>query len=130
MIPLTAIPWRLVGAVALVSVVALAGWRVTAWRAAYRALPAVEEQVKTLTAELAAERACEAASTCAERAETLALQAAQEAAERGAAAVQGAQAREEAAQREAAEWRRRFRDARQADPDCDAWAAAPVGCPL
>jgi len=38
MIPLPVlppIPWRLVGAVALVVVVALAGWRVTAWRAGY-----------------------------------------------------------------------------------------------
>ena len=71
MIPLPAlgaIPWRLVGyGLAVVAVLAL-GWRVHAWREAYKAYPALE-------AKLAAEEACEAGSKCAER--VAALQAAQ-----------------------------------------------------
>ncbi len=107
----------------IVAAIALMGWRVTAWREAYKALPEVEAQ-------LAAERACEVGSACEKRAATLALEAAQEAAEKAAGAVQGALAREEAAQREASEWRRKYRAAVQDDPDCAAWASAPIRCPL
>jgi hypothetical protein len=46
MIPLNAIPWRLVGyAVAGAAVLAL-GWRVSAWREAYKALPAAQEALQ------------------------------------------------------------------------------------
>ena len=57
---LKAVPWRLVGWSALVAVVALAGWRVSAWRAAYVALPGVQEA-------LALEESCEDGSKCYER---------------------------------------------------------------
>lgn len=70
MIPLAAIPWRLIGyGVAVAAVLAL-GWRVHAWREAYKALPEVEAQ-------LSAEVACEDGSQCASR--QAALQAAAEA---------------------------------------------------
>lgn len=70
MIPLTMIPWRLIGLGAAVAAVGLMGWRVSEWRQAYKALPGVE-------AALEAEKACEDGSNCAER--VAALQAAQEA---------------------------------------------------
>jgi hypothetical protein len=107
----------------IVAAIALMGWRVTAWREAYKALPEVEAQ-------LAAERACEVGSACEKRAATLALEAAQEAAEKAAGAVQGALAREEAAQREASEWRRKFRQAQQENPECADWSRQRVACPL
>ena len=57
---LKVVPWRLIGWGALVAVVALAGWRVSAWRAAYVALPGVQEA-------LALEESCEDGSRCYER---------------------------------------------------------------
>ena len=57
---LAKLPWRLVGAGALVVAVALAGWRVTAWRAAYEALPGVQ-------AALELEKACGEGSECSRR---------------------------------------------------------------
>lgn len=58
---LKAVPWRLVAAVALVAAFAVAGWRVTEWRAAYKALPG-------LKAALAREEACQdGGSRCYER---------------------------------------------------------------
>lgn len=70
MIPLTAIPWRLIGyALAVAAVVAL-GWRIHAWREAYKALPDVQ-------AELEAEIACGEGSKCAARAAELQQKAAE-----------------------------------------------------
>jgi biopolymer transport protein ExbB/TolQ len=104
-------------------IVAWVGWRTYAYGQ-------VKEELATVKAELSAERACEADSACAKRAATLALEAAQDAAIKAAGAIQGALAREEAAQREASEWRRRYRSAVESDPDCAAWAAGAVKCPL
>lgn len=55
-----ALPWRLIGAVGLVAVVALMGWRVTRWHDAYAALPGLRDA-------LAREEACEEGSQCAGR---------------------------------------------------------------
>ena len=55
-----ALPWRLIGAVGLVAVVALMGWRVTRWHDAYAALPGLRDA-------LAREEACEEGSQCADR---------------------------------------------------------------
>lgn len=57
---LPALPWRLIGAVGLVVVVALMGWRVTRWHDAYKALPGLQDA-------LAREEACEEGSQCAGR---------------------------------------------------------------
>ena len=73
MIPLPmlgALPWRLIGWAAVVAAVALAGWRVSAWHAAYERLGEVE-------AALDAEVQCGEGSACAAR--QAALQAAAEA---------------------------------------------------
>lgn len=55
-----ALPWRLIGAVGLVAVVALMGWRVTRWHDAYAALPGLRDA-------LAREEACQDGSKCFER---------------------------------------------------------------
>lgn len=55
-----ALPWRLIGAVGLVAVVALMGWRVTRWHDAYAALPGVQ-------AALELEASCGEGSECARR---------------------------------------------------------------
>ena len=63
MIPLPvlgALPWRLIGWAAVVAAVALAGWRVSAWHAAYERLGEVE-------AALEAEVQCGEGSKCRER---------------------------------------------------------------
>lgn len=73
-----ALPWRLIGAVGLVAVVALMGWRVTRWHDAYAALPGLRDA-------LAREEACEEGSQCAGR--VAALVARQEQATREAIAV-------------------------------------------
>lgn len=65
------VPWRLVGWAALVAVVALAGWRVSAWREAYKALPAAQEALQL-------EIECGEGSECLKR--SLAAQAKAEAA--------------------------------------------------
>ncbi len=70
MFPLAAIPWRLIGAGALVAAFMLMGWRVHAWHEAYKALPGVQAALK-------AEEACSPDSHCAER--QRALEARQEA---------------------------------------------------
>lgn len=86
---LTGLPWRLIGAVALVVLVALVGWRVSAWHRAYQRLEVVE-------AELEAERECRAGTRCAVRLDRLATD--------GAAAVEAARkAAQEAAERAQAE---------------------------
>jgi len=54
---LGAIPWRLIGWVAIVAAVAFAGWRVSAWKASHEALPAVRDALE-------AEVECKAGSTC------------------------------------------------------------------
>lgn len=51
------LPWRAIGWAAAVLAVAMAGWRVSAWHEAYKALPAAQ-------AALAAEVACEDGSEC------------------------------------------------------------------
>ena len=56
MIPLN-IPWRLIGAVGVVALFAFAGWRISAWRAAYNELGAVQAQLK-------AEKVCGEGSAC------------------------------------------------------------------
>jgi hypothetical protein len=48
---LKALPWRLIGAVALVVAVALMGWLVSAWRAAYHSLQATEKLLETTRTE-------------------------------------------------------------------------------
>jgi biopolymer transport protein ExbB/TolQ len=108
---------------AAVAVVAWIGWRTVQYGA-------VKEELATVTAELAAERSCEAGSACEKRAAALALEAAQDAAVKSAEAIQGALAREEAAQREASEWRRKFRAAQQENPACADWSRQSVACPL
>lgn len=52
-----ALPWRLIGAVGLVAVVALMGWRVTRWHDAYEALPGLQSALER-------EEACEDGSKC------------------------------------------------------------------
>ena len=108
---------------ALAVVIVWIGWRTVQYGA-------VKEDLAQAQKELAAERACEAGSACEKRAATLALEAAQEAAEKAAGAVQGALAREEAAQRDAAEWRRKYRQAQQENPECADWSRQSVACPL
>lgn len=54
------IPWRLIGAGALVAAFMLAGWRVNTWHASYKALPGVRAALK-------AEESCGPDSRCAQR---------------------------------------------------------------
>ena len=72
MIPLTVIPWRLIGAVAAVGVLVAGTWfgihRLGEWKTAYAELPVVQ-------AALAAEVACEPSTACQKRADALAEQA-------------------------------------------------------
>ena len=63
MIPLMlpgAIPWRLIGYGAAVAAILLLGWRVHAWREAFKAYPAA-------VAALKAEQGCEVGSKCSAR---------------------------------------------------------------
>lgn len=57
---LKGLPWRAIGAIALVLAVAACGWRVSVWRDAYKALPGVQDA-------LSREEACSAGSECALR---------------------------------------------------------------
>ena len=57
---LKGLPWRAIGAAGLVVAVALAGWRISTWRDAYRTLPGVQDA-------LAREEACQDGSKCFER---------------------------------------------------------------
>lgn len=57
---LKGLPWRAIGAIALVLAVAACGWRVSVWRDAYKALPGVQDA-------LSREEACEDGSRCYER---------------------------------------------------------------
>ena len=57
---LKGLPWRAIGAAGLVVAVALAGWRISTWRDAYRTLPGVQDA-------LAREEACQDGSKCYER---------------------------------------------------------------
>lgn len=50
---LVGLPWRAIGAVALVVAVAIAGQRVSTWRESHHALKATEKALATRTAELA-----------------------------------------------------------------------------
>jgi hypothetical protein len=126
MIPLAwlkLVPWRAVGAGALVVAFVFAGWRVQAWREAYQRLPNVE-------ARLQAEIDCEPATACQQRAEELARLARVEAENAAQAALGKAQAAEEAARRGAAAWRAKYRQAVATDPGCADWASRAIGCPV
>ena len=57
---LRGLPWRLIGAAGLVVAVALAGWRISTWRDAYRTLPGVQDALDR-------EEACADGSKCYER---------------------------------------------------------------
>ena len=117
------VPWRLVGAAGLVAVIAFAGWRVQSWRADARLLAACDARLET-------ELACDAGTVCQSRAEALAEQARQEAEIAAQAALGKAQAAEEAARRDAAAWRRKYQAELASNPDCAAWAAGEIKCPL
>ena len=67
MFPLTAIPWRLIGAVGLVAAVSFAGWRVNTWHTAYGELRATQERLEL-------EESCGEGSKC--RARVLAAETA------------------------------------------------------
>lgn len=54
---LKGLPWRAIGAVALVLAVAALGWRVTRWHDAYEALPGLQSALER-------EEACEDGSKC------------------------------------------------------------------
>ena len=127
MIPLTMIPWRLIGAVAAVGVLVAGTWfgvhRLGEWRAAYHELPTVQ-------AALASEVACEPSTACQKRAEALAEQARIEAEERAQEAAGALRQAEEKARADAAAWRAKYRAAQASDPDCAAWATAAIRCPL
>jgi len=57
---LKGLPWRAIGAAGLVVAVALAGWRISTWRDAYRTLPGVQDALDR-------EEACADGSKCYER---------------------------------------------------------------
>jgi hypothetical protein len=62
MIPLTAIPWKLIGVGLLVAGVMLAGNRVSAWHASHKALQGIRDELKR-------EQDCLPKSKCSERQE-------------------------------------------------------------
>lgn len=64
MFPLAAIPWRLIGYGAGVATILLLGWRVHAWREAYKELPGVQQALER-------EEACADESKCSERQKAL-----------------------------------------------------------
>jgi len=109
--------------VVVAALVAYLGWR--SW-----AYGAVKDELETVHATLAAELACEAGSECERRTIAAAREAEEKAAQAASDALAGAMAREEAAQREASEWRRKFRAAQQENPECADWSRQPVRCPL
>ncbi len=47
------LPWRMVGAVAVVICISLMGWRVSAWHDAYRTLEAVQDRARATQKALA-----------------------------------------------------------------------------
>ena len=59
---LKGLPWRAIGAVALVVVVALMGWRVSVWREGWQALQATQKALATSKAEVARYAAREASA--------------------------------------------------------------------
>lgn len=126
MMPVLVTLWQWRKAILYALVAALVAWL------GYRAYAygEVKEQLGQSKAELAAERNCEPATACATRIATLAAEAEQRAAEAASVAVRGAAGREEAARAAAAEWRAKYRAAQAADPDCAAWAAGEIKCPL
>ena len=64
MIPLAAIPWRLIGYGSAVAAVALMGWRVSVWHESHGKLQAAENALE-------AERECREGTVCAKRAAEL-----------------------------------------------------------
>ena len=123
MIPLTAIPWRLIGAAGAVVAVALMGWRVNTWHESHKAIKAVQAQ-------LASEVACEPLTACQRRAEAWAAQAKLDAEKAAQEALGKAQEAEAKAKADAAAWRAKYRAALTTDPGCKAWSESPVACPL
>jgi hypothetical protein len=117
------VPWRLLAATGLFTALALAGFRVSTWHESHKALPAVE-------ARLQAEIDCEPATACQERAEEQARLARVEAENAAQAALGKAQAAEEAARRDAAAWRAKYRQAVATDPGCWEWSEQPIRCPV
>jgi hypothetical protein len=117
------VPWRAIGAGALVVAVVFGLWRVQTWHESHKALPAVE-------ARLQAEIDCEPATACHQRAEEQARLARVEAENAAQAALGKAQAAEAKARADAAAWRRRYDAALQNEPECADWAAASIRCPL
>ena len=126
MIPLAwlkLVPWRAIGAGALVVALVFGLWRISEWRKSHLALPEVR-------ATLAAEIACEPLTACQGRAEALAEQARQEAAIAAQAALGKAQEAEAKARADASAWRAKYRAAIATDPGCAAWASAQIRCPI
>ena len=115
--------WRVLVWIVLAAVVGTTWQRIGAWRSAYHELDAV-------VAELEQERSCAAASACARRAEEAAEQARAEAEQRALEAAESLRAAEEKARADAAAWRAKYRAALASDPDCAAWAAGEIKCPL
>ena len=76
------LPWRMVGAVAVVICISLMGWRVSAWHDAYRTLEAVQDRARA-TQEALARRTAEVVQY--QRREAIALETAREAASAAAA---------------------------------------------
>ena len=126
MAPILITAWKYRKAIlytALLVTLALLAWRVLVWKDSHERLPLVEK-------ELAAERLCEPSSKCAERAAASAREAEERAAQAASDALAAASKREEQAQRDAAEWRRRYLQAQKDDPDCFEWSKATIRCPL
>ncbi len=123
MIPLSAIPWKLVGYVAGMALLIVMGWRIHAWHESHKRLPEVEAQLEQ-------ERTCAPSTACQQRAEALAEQARIEAEERATEALESVRKAEEQARRDAAAWRAKYRKAVQENPECADWSSQPVRCPL
>lgn len=127
MIPLAAIPWRLIGygvlAAALIAGTWFAVHRLGEWKAAYAELPVVQEALKQ-------ERLCAPSTACQKRAEALAEQARLEAEKRATDALEAVRKAEEKARADAAAWRRKYQAALASDPECAKWSSQPISCPL
>lgn len=115
--------WRLLIWIGLAAVAGVLWQRVTTWHESHQLLP-------TVRAELEQERTCAPASACARRAEEAAEQARAEAETRALEAAEALRRAEEKARADAAAWRRKYQGAIASDPNCAAWAAGAIACPL
>ena len=115
--------WRLLAWAVVAAVVGVLWQRVTTWHESHQLLPTVQ-------AELEQERTCAPSSACARRAEEAAEQARAEAETRALEVAEGLRQAEERARADAAAWRAKWKAAQANDPDCQAWSAAAVRCPL